>query len=60
MLLNWQEWVATTPCALRDCQNSIKWSLRAHFQDPDMMKGMRIACESLRNSYDYVMRYLGS
>ena len=59
VLLNLQEWVVSTGCALHDAHNALKWGLHQQFVNADLMKGLYIVIESLRNSYGQVLSYLG-
>ena len=46
------EFVCITPCALHDAHNSLKWSMRDRFADPQLLRDLYIVMESLRRSAD--------
>jgi hypothetical protein len=60
VLLNLQEWTVSTGCALHDSHNALKWALHQQFCNPDLMKGLYIVVESIRNSYGQLLSYLGN
>jgi hypothetical protein len=60
VLLNLQEWVVSGGCALHDSHNALKWALHQQFCNPDLMKGLYIVVESVRNSYGQLLSYLGN
>ena len=59
VLLNLQEWVVSSGCALHDSHNALKWALHQQFCNAELMKGLYVVIESLRNSYGQLMAQLG-
>ena len=51
-------WVLFTPCAVHDCHNGLKWSLKWYFDDEELVKLVWGAVEALRNSLDLLFRSL--
>ena len=49
-------WYTCTGCMLHDVQNSLKWSILSYVQDKATMRSCFIACESLRNGFDCLVR----
>ena len=60
VLLNLQEWICATGCALHDSHNALKWALHQQFCNTELTKGLYIVVESLRNSYGQLLQYLGN
>ena len=56
--LDKQEWVVGTACALHDAHNTLKWSLRSHISDLQLMKDIYIGIRSLREAYNYIVEHL--
>ena len=60
VLLNLQEWICATGCALHDSHNALKWALHQQFCNTELTKGLYIVVESLRDSYGQLLQYLGN
>ena len=57
------DWVLGTPCANHDCQNGLKWSLKAVLDDLDpaqVVHSLHIAIASVRNGFDLLHAHLGA
>lgn len=52
------DWVVSTPCANHDAQNGLKWGLAWMECGEETIKKLHIAVESLRNSYNLLVKYL--
>ena len=51
------EWIICTPCALHDCQNAFKGSMKTQFDDSDLLRATFIGCAAARNSLDVILAY---
>ena len=58
-LMKESEWVVVTACAAHDMHNAFKWSMSDAFADTDMIRDCFIGVESIRNSFDVILTYLG-
>ena len=58
-LLELRDWYVSTPCGSHDAHNALKWSLHERMTDDAFLKDVHILIESLRNSYDLLVRHLG-
>jgi hypothetical protein len=57
------DWVVGTPCANHDCQNALKWSLKAVLDEEDtaqVVHALHIAIASVRNGFDLLHAHLGA
>jgi hypothetical protein len=57
------DWVVGTPCANHDCQNSLKWALKAVLDEEDtaqVVHALHIAIASVRNGFDLLHAHLGA
>ena len=53
-------WIADTPCAAHDAQNSFRWSLWQVDFTGDTLKDAHICIESLRNSINLLQGHVGN
>ena len=54
-----RSWVTSTGCFAHDAHNSLKWSVISFLGDREMMRDLWVVLESLRSSYDDLVRAFG-
>ena len=59
-LLWMYEIIIIVACAAHDAQNSLKWSMKAEYDDKELMRDCWVGIESVRKSFDVIIMYLGS
>ena len=50
--------VVFAPCALHAAQNAFTWSMAGCMADPELLRNVHIAVESLRNSTDLLVKHV--
>ena len=59
-LLDLLQWCTSSACSLHDAHGSHRWGLSSLHADQDMLKGLYVSIQSIRNSMDYVYEHIGS
>ena len=54
-----QEWVIATPCVNHDINKAIEWAMWFDDSTKEMLTELHIALESLRNSFDVIVKHIG-
>ena len=60
MLSKLLSWVTVVGCVAHDLSNSLRWSITSFLDDTEKMRACWVVMESLRNSFDQLLRQLPS
>eukprot|EP00959_Pyramimonas_sp_CCMP1952_P223724 4678031-Pyramimonas_sp.AAC.1 len=58
-MLSLLEFVVTTRCALHIVNKSLEWAMHSEFANRDLLRDVFVSIESIRQSYDLILRCAG-